>query len=89
MSDSFYTVRKTDLSVMVGTVIEFFPDIISEVSSKKYSEFFDRMMKMIRSTVRTVMVVQCKFGMDFVKQFYNGLNVPSNVKRIFVFIPPP
>ena len=45
------------------------------------------MMKYIRSTVRTVIVVQCKYGMEFVKQLYNGLNTPTNIKRIFVCPP--
>jgi hypothetical protein len=37
--------------------------------------------------VRTVIVVQCKYGMEFVKQLYNGLNTPTNIKRIFVCPP--
>ncbi len=47
------------------------------------------MWKQIKSTVTTVLVIQCSYGMSFVRrELYNGLNAPNNIKKIFIFNPP-
>ena len=40
---------------------------------------------MIENSVRAVLVVSGDLGTNFMKKYYNGLDVLDNVKSIFVF----
>ena len=41
--------------------------------------------QMIQNSVRAVLVVSGDLGINFMKKYYNGLDVLDNVKSIFVF----
>ena len=40
---------------------------------------------MVQNSVRAVLVVSGDLGINFMKKYYNGLDVLDNVKSIFVF----
>ena len=43
------------------------------------------MWSKIKSSTRVIIVVQCSYGMSFVrKELYNGLNTPNSIKKIFI-----
>ena len=68
--------------------MEFFPDIVKQTKSSDYDLFKQELWKNINASVRTVIVVQCQFGLSFIRDLYNGLNTPTNIKRIFILLPP-
>jgi hypothetical protein len=50
-----------------------------------FEKFKEEILKRLKSTVKTILVISCKDGLSFLKQLYSGLNHFNCICNIVIY----